>query len=539
MAAQRNATDAITAGRIALARGSWQKARALFEDALAHAESAAAYEGLGIAARYLSDTDSAVAAHERGYRLARAADNSLAAARLAGQLAIDAANLGRMAEAGGWTERALMLTEDAGPSEARALAVVVRAHLAMRHGPSESLALSRQAIAAARAAGSTDTELMAVALEGLALVCGGSVDDGMRRLDAAAAAAVAGEVSDVDMAESICCYLIDACKRVRDLDRAAEWCERVAEISRRFDDRFMFATCRVHHADVLMSSGDWVAADDQLTTAARLFADYGGSKIADAIVRLAELRRREGRLDEAAELLAACPAHRLHALHAGLLALDRGDSAHALECARRYLRRVGTGDRFERVAGLELLVNAAVRGRGRDEAAAAAAEIRSIADMAGTRPLRASALLAEARVSAATGDHLLARGRFEDAAAAFDAAGSPYEAAQAVHELAAALRVSGAGPAADAAESQARAALEALGVASGSPDDARGILSRREREVLTLIAAGRSNEQIAEELVLSVRTVERHVANTYRKLGLSGRTARAAATSWAYAHGIG
>ena len=56
--------------------------------------------------------------------------------------------------------------------------------------------------------------------------------------------------------------------------------------------------------------------------------------------------------------------------------------------------------------------------------------------------------------------------------------------------------------------------------------------------MLRLVAAGRSNEQIAATLVLSVRTVERHVANIYLKIGASGRSARAAATAWAIGHGV-
>ena len=86
-----------------------------------------------------------------------------------------------------------MLTEDAAPSEGRALALALRAHVAMltRNDPAETLRLAEQALGAARAAGSTDVELVALALQGLALVCSGSVDEGMRRLDAATAAAVA------------------------------------------------------------------------------------------------------------------------------------------------------------------------------------------------------------------------------------------------------------------------------------------------------------------------------------------------------------
>jgi DNA-binding NarL/FixJ family response regulator len=63
-------------------------------------------------------------------------------------------------------------------------------------------------------------------------------------------------------------------------------------------------------------------------------------------------------------------------------------------------------------------------------------------------------------------------------------------------------------------------------------------LTAREVEVLRLVARGRSNQEIADELVLSVRTVERHIANIYDKIGASGRAARAAAASYALAAGV-
>jgi DNA-binding CsgD family transcriptional regulator len=56
-------------------------------------------------------------------------------------------------------------------------------------------------------------------------------------------------------------------------------------------------------------------------------------------------------------------------------------------------------------------------------------------------------------------------------------------------------------------------------------------LSAREREVLELVATGMSNEEIAERLFLSSRTVERHLSNVYAKLRLSGKAARAAAAA--------
>ena len=61
-------------------------------------------------------------------------------------------------------------------------------------------------------------------------------------------------------------------------------------------------------------------------------------------------------------------------------------------------------------------------------------------------------------------------------------------------------------------------------------------LSAREREVVALIAQGRSNREIADALVLSVRTVERHIENVYNRLGISGRAGRAIVTAYALRH---
>ena len=528
---------AIAEGRRALARGAWAEARALFVQALAETETSDAYQGLGIAARYALDAEAAIEAHERGYRLARKRGDAAAAAQLAIQLGYDAYAFRGPAEASGWIERAAMLVDREPPSVASAFVPMMRAHLALlvNHDPEAARIQSEQAIALARKVGAVDVEMLALGLNGLALVSLGETEDGMRRVDAAAAAAVGGEMTDADSIESVCCYALDACKLVRDLDRANEWCLRVREIATRFGDRQMFSVCRTHYADVLVWHGDWERADKELTAAVKELGAIRPGREADPLVRLAELRRKQGRTREAEELLARAISHHLHPLVEGLVALDRGDAQTALDAAARFLRRIAVADRFQRVAGLELRVRAGVAGGDMDAARQAAEELAAIAAATPNAPLRAAAALAAGRIAAAQGEGTAAA-LIEDAADLLESAGARYDAARARLELAAALRLAGRDESASRAESRARQALAELGAPAG--ERPVGGLSPRETEVLRLVARGLSNEDIAHRLVLSVRTVERHVANLYAKIGASGRTARAIATAWAHSHGI-
>ena len=381
--------ESIAEGRSALARGKWADARALFAEALEQMETPDAYEGLGIAARYELDGEAATEAHERGYRLARTRGDSAAAARLAIQLGYDAYAFRGPAEASGWVERAAMLVDGEPPSVAAASVPMMRAHLALLvdHDPDLARAESAQAIPLAREVGVVDVEMLAVGLNGLALVSLGKTDEGMRLIDAAAAAAVGGEMTDADSIETVCCFALDACKRVRDLDRANEWCLRVREIATRFGDRQMFSVCRTHYADVLLWHGDWERADEELTAAVAELEAIRPGREADPLVRLAELRRRQGRVRESEELLVRAASHSLHPLVEGLLALDCGDSKAAHDAAARFLRRIGPADRFERVAGLELMVRSGVAAGDADTARHAGEEIAAIAATTPNAPL--------------------------------------------------------------------------------------------------------------------------------------------------------
>jgi ATP/maltotriose-dependent transcriptional regulator MalT len=412
----------------------------------------------------------------------------------------------------------------------------------------------------ARSLGETDVELLALALEGLALVRLGDTAEGMRRLDEATAAAVAGEIRDIDANVTACCYLITACNLVGDYDRAAQWCGKVREAAERFSYRFMFTYCRAAYAGVLMHHGAWAEAEHELLAS---IADLEATKppmAADGVCHLAELRRRQGRLAEAAALYERAERPPLSAiagpnvlLGRAALALDQGEPEQAADLAERYLRRVPPGDRAERVGGLELLVRALAAGGAVERARLVLDELDTAVTALRADTLQARASLARGTIDLAAGDLGTARRSLEDAVDGFAGQGLPYETARARLALAEALtrlrrhadarreaRVAAATFGRLGATRDARRAetlLRSFPDAAPEPAGAAG-LTAREVEVLRLVADGLSNEQIAERLVLSLRTVERHLSNIYRKLGASGRVARTSAATYAHTHGL-
>jgi DNA-binding CsgD family transcriptional regulator/tetratricopeptide (TPR) repeat protein len=538
-----NVDPLVERGREALAAGEWEAASEAFQASLDEDPSAAAFEGLGSACRWVGEQEASIRALQRAYRLHRRADDRRSAARVAVQLCLAEQYFhDDLAVAVGWVERAGRLLEGVPPSPEHGWVELLRGHLAMQVGrdPVAARAHAETARAIGRETAVVDVEMMALALEGLALVCEGEIDDGMRRLDEATAATVAGELDDLDAISSCCCYLIDACKRVRDFERASQWCEHVKGFCEQWSDRLTFAACRAHYADILIWRGEWSEAEAELRSSLGPLADIHPNRIADGMVRLAELRRRQGQLDESARLLEAAGGHFLAPLVRASLALDRGDPAAAANEAERSLRRLPAEGVTDRAPALEILVRARLAGDDREAAERAAAELRAIAAGAGTAASAAAASYADGLLAASAGEWQAARPAFEDAVDLYARAGGRWEGAHARRNLARALRALGHD---GAAEREARAAdetLRMLGAGAIAPDAAAAPagLTGRELEVLRLIARGRSNAEIAAELVLSVRTVERHIANIYDKIGASGRAARAAAASYALAAGV-
>src|SRR2546426_8875604 len=430
------------AGDDALSRGAWDEARQAFDTALAARVSPEALEGLALAAWWLDLADVVFDSRERAYTLYRERDDWASAARLAIWLGWDCwAFRGETAVANGWLQRARRLL-DTHPD------VPERAWLDLREGafalfddgdPDRAHRHAAEAIRVGRALGSIDLEMVGRALQGLALVTSGAVAEGMRNLDEVNAAVVAGELKDLIAIGLSCCYLIAACDRVRDYDRAFQWCTRLKVFCAKWGLRPLFAVCRTQYASICMWRGTWLEAERELTAATEELAASRPAMTADGLVRLAELRRRQGRLVEAAALFEQAEPHPLASLGRAELAYDRGDLKAAAEGAERYLRRLPLHNRTDRALGLDLLVRARVGLGEYDAARTALAELNAIATLLATPPLRAAASLAAGCVEAGTGDADAARRHLEDAVDLFRQCGAPFELARARIELTRAL----------------------------------------------------------------------------------------------------
>jgi ATP/maltotriose-dependent transcriptional regulator MalT len=485
---------------------------------------------------------------ERAYAMYRERDDWVSAARVAVALAWDCwAFRGETAVASGWLQRGRRLLEGHGD-------VAELGWLELREGafalfddsdPDRAHAHAEQGIRIGRAIGSVDLEMVGRSLQGLSLVTSGAVADGMRNLDEVSTAVVAGEMKQWVAIGLACCYLIAACERVRDFDRAVQWCTRLKAYCEKWGFRTLFAVCRTQYASVCMWRGTWLEAEQELTAATEELAAARPAMTADGLVRLAELRRRQGRLVEAASLFEQSEPHPLASLGRADLAFDRGDFKVAAELAERYLRRLPAHNRTDRAPGLDLLVRARV-GIGDDDAAkTAAAELSTIAALVATVPLRAATNFADGCVAAGGGDADTARIRFEDAVDLYRQSGAPFELGRARIELARALgalgRVDEAAREAERAievltelkaeleVSRARKVIDELPVAGAAPPAARSSgLTAREVEVLRLVAEGLNNQVIADRLFLSEHTIHRHVANILTKLSVSSRAAAVA-----------
>lgn len=522
------------AARSALRAGRWVQAAAMFAGLAAATDDASAHESLAQAAWWLDDAETTLGAREAAYRSFRAVGDDRGAARAASALGYDSMLFGKgLAVGRGWLTRAADLLGDRADVPEAGWLAVRQAEVALHVDRDAPAALQASTRAQAIGRDTCDGDLLIVgrALAGLARVRLGDVGAGMALLDAAAAAATAGDVEDLMWMGKICCWLISACQETHDLGRAADWCARVEDICVKRELAPLFAVCRTQYASVLFSGGNAQEAEATLVDVlARLRQSQRSSRL-DAVAQLGELRRRQGRLAEAEQLLQQAGYRPAAVTSLAQLRLDAGDPERARSTIAELLRSIPAEQLLDRVDALAVAVAAGVAAGRTDEARAAAAELRSIAARVGTRAFLAHADAAEARLPAEGG----AVERWQDAVRGFHAAGLAFDEADARLELARTLREVGDREGAREQESSASAALWPLRGGPGEGSTAASPLTERQVEVLRLIARGLSNAEIAARLHLSEHTVHRHVANIYDALDLGSR---AAAAAYAVGHGL-
>jgi DNA-binding CsgD family transcriptional regulator len=527
--------DALDRGRSAVAGQAWAEAH----QQLSAADQAAPLEPddlerLATAAFLVGREEESGEAWARAHQELLARGETERAARCAFWVAYGLLNRGELARGGGWvarTRRVLAAGGDSGlpdSAEHGYLRWLVAFQSYMAGETAAARAGFEEAAAIGDRWGEPDLAAMSRVGVGRALITLGQTGPGVALLDEVMAAVEAGELSSVVVGD-LYCSVIEGCQEVFDLRRAQQWTAVLTAWCAGQPDLVPYrGQCLLHRAELLTLHGAWPDAMEEARRASARFLEPTGHPAAGAAAyQQAELHRLRGETTEAEEAYRrASRWGREPQPGLALLRLAQGQAAAAQAAIRRVLDEAT--DRPDRCRLLPAVV----------EIALAAGELDAPL-------LRAAATQAKGAVLLAEGDAMAALAALRGAWAAWRELEAPYEGARARVLIGLACRALGDQDSAAMELDAARWAFQQLGAA---PDLARleslagrggtraaGGLTAREVEVLRLVATGRTNRAIAAELVLSERTVDRHLSNIFTKLGVPSR---AAATAWAYEHGL-
>lgn len=547
MAPQGMAASALERGRDAYAARAWVDAQALLRQADESEPLAPADLTLLATASYMLGRDEEwVALHERAHHLHLESGDAEAAARAAFWIGLSLALRDELGPAEGWFGRAQRLLDerDADCVERGFLLIAYGQGLLSAGDAGAAGVVGSEAVAIARRFGDRDLFAFAVLLQGQAAVVDARVTEGLQLLDEAMVAVTTEELSPVVSGIAYCGVIL-TCQEVFELRRAREWTQALQHWWQQQPDMLAFTgRCLLHRAEILQLGGSWKDALEEARRACRRFNETNNPTVGLALYREAELLRLQGDLDGAERAYRAAsragwePQPGLAQLR---LAQSQPDAAEA------SIRRAVTesADPLRRAVLLPAYVEIMLVAGELDEARTACDELETVAQHYSSGLLDAIAAYERGAVELAAGDAPRALELLRRALDAWRTLEAPYEVARTrllIGEACLALED------ADACALELEAALADFVRLGALPDAARierllgGTtnreshgLSPRELEVLRLLAAGKSNRQIAATLVISEHTAARHVQNIFGKLRVSSR---AAATAFAFEHGL-
>ena len=204
---------------------------------------------------------------------------------------------------------------------------------------------------------------------GLAEVTAGNIDEGVALLDEAMAGTVGGDYRRLDTVVFATCSMLAACHRLGDLDRATTWCRAADDFMRTYGCPFLYARCRLHYGGVLVAAGQWSEAEQQLEAALAMSEDAGPGPRMEAIAQLADLRLRQGRVEEASALLDLMDDAKDTTMAAAAIRMARGEPAVAVGLLERRARTLGD-HHVETPPTLAMLVDAQIANGALEDAGA-------------------------------------------------------------------------------------------------------------------------------------------------------------------------
>ena len=529
--------DDLARARQAYERREWVTAYAALSDVDAAALDADDFARLAMAAFLVGRKNDCVQALQRAYQAHLDRGEVLPAVRCGFWLAMTLISTGEPAVGTGWVGRCQRLLEDVTED------VVERGYLVQllmfRHifsGEFEQASeLAAQLTDYGRRFRDPDLAANGLNAQGRMLMYSGRVPEGLALLDEAMVGVSTGDVSPI-FAGEIYCSLIEACQEVSDYGRAAEWTSALTAWIDAQPGLVPFTgQCAVHRGQIMRIRGAFAAAVEEFTLATERYAAADTPAPAgQAMAECGEVLRILGDLP-AAESAYERAVGFGHEGQPGrsLLWLDRGRPASAIGAVHRLLAE--PLDPVHRSQLLPGAVEVVLAAGEVDPAAELADELASIAEVFGSVALRAMAAYARGSVLLASGQADAAAPELRRAMAVWRSLDAPYEAARARLQLGRALRALADEESAAGEIAAARDEFGKLGAVPAEREAARLLgathpagLTDREVEVLRLVARGSSNPDIAATLVLSEKTVARHLSNIFTKLDVGSRTAAAA-----------